>query len=201
MIGRLSGTISEFYDDSIILDVLGVGYLVYCTQTTISGFTHNANVVLQIQMVVREDNIMLFGFNAKEEKDWFNLLQTVQGVGAKMAMNILSNLSINRIQTAIAAQDQVAFKSINGIGPKLASRIINELKNKKELVITGNNNQNSVINNQTNDNIVNDAISALVNLGFNRSDAFATISKLHENNDNLELSELIRHALSKLTKA
>jgi holliday junction DNA helicase RuvA len=210
MIGKLKGTIDEIFEDFVLIDVVGVGYIVHCTHSLISSFILGNKESIHIQMIVRDDNIVLYGFKSLEEKKWFNILQTVQGVGAKVSLAILGSVDINGIQTAIAANDLSIFKNISGIGPKLASRIVNELKGKHEIFTSVINRNDSAagdwtLNNLRSDNspdtikIKEDAISALVNLGFNRSNVFITISYLNRINPDLKLDELIKSALAELT--
>ena len=155
----------------VILDVNGVGYLVFCSGKALSALPEKGGIVsLLTETHVREDHIHLYGFGDVAEKDWFNILMTVQGVGAKVALAILTALTTDNITLAIAAQDKAAFKAVSGIGPKLAERIVIELKSKvgelpSAKPVTG---KTSSIKND----VLSDVVSALTNLGYNRTMAF-----------------------------
>ena len=154
----------------VILDVNGVGYLVFASGRTLGRLKAGEPAVLVIETHVREDHIHLYGFGDVAEKDWFNILMTVQGVGAKVALAILTALTTDNITLAIAAQDKAAFKAVSGIGPKLAERIVIELKSKvgelpSAKPVTG---KTSSIKND----VLSDVVSALTNLGYNRTMAF-----------------------------
>ena len=173
MIGKLRGVVDSVEAAHAILDVGGVGYLVFASGRTLSRLVPGQAAVLVIETHVREDHIHLYGFGDVAEKDWFNLLMTVQGVGAKVALAILTSLTTDNITLAIAAQDKAAFKAVSGIGPKLAERIVIELKSKVgELPaakpVTASTGKGAAPKN----NLLNDVVSALTNLGYNRTMAF-----------------------------
>ncbi len=130
MIGKLSGTVDSIQDDAVILDVGGVGYLVQCPSSTLSRLAAGAHASLLIEMKVSDDAIRLYGFAAAEEREWFRLLQTVQSVGAKVALAVLSTLSSRDLQRALALSDKAMIGRAPGVGPKLALRITTELKDK-----------------------------------------------------------------------
>lgn len=195
MIGFLKGVIVSIELDSIILDVNGVGYLLYCPAKTLSSFTENDKATFFVTTVVKEDSITLFGFTNSEDKKWFTNLQSVQGVGPRMALAILSAMDGNDIITAIVSEDASQFKKISGVGPKLAARIINELKDKKSIVSIPLTKPAAA---STSD-FSSDAVSALINLGFARKDAFFAVKNIIAENDNIDLEETIRLALAKLT--
>ena len=131
MIGKLNGLIDSYGDDFVIVDVNGVGYVVFCSTRTLQNLPRPGEAAtLAIETQVREDAIRLFGFRSDVERDWFRLLQTVQGVGAKVALAILSTLEAGALATAIATQDKAAVARAPGVGPKLAQRIVAELKDK-----------------------------------------------------------------------
>lgn len=205
MIGKLSGIIDTFGSDYILLDVGGVGYLVHCSPRTLqqAGQTGDPASFL-IDTHVREDAINLYGFKDAFEQQWFRLLTSVQGVGAKVGMAILGACPPERLGFAIASGDKAAVQAADGVGPKLALRIVTELKDKaakmdlsvslpmKETKTAKQDNAPATID--------NDAVSALVNLGYAKSDAFqAVLQAKQKANDNAELSELIRLALKELS--
>src|SRR6202000_742652 len=130
MIGKLTGIVDSISDDTIILDVGGVGYLVQCPASTLSRLTVGAHASLMIEMKVSEDAMKLYGFAAVEEREWFRLLQTVQNVGGKVALSVLSTLSPRDLQRALALSDKAMIGRAPGGGPKLALRIATELKDK-----------------------------------------------------------------------
>jgi holliday junction DNA helicase RuvA len=131
MIGKLTGVIDTIGEDFVILDVQGVGYLVHCSHRTLAQLRSLGEVAkLQIETHVREDAIRLYGFASETERDWFRLLQSVQGVGAKVALGVLGALSPEELATAIARQDKTQIARAPGIGPRLAARLLTELKDK-----------------------------------------------------------------------
>lgn len=219
MFARLTGTVDTILENSVILDVHGVGYLVTCSARTLSTLDGPGTPLrLLIETQVREDAINLFGFSDIEERDWFRLLTTVQGVGAKVAMNILGVCSPHQLQMAIMAQDKSVPGAADGVGPKLATRIITELKDKvPELAVgridtlsnaKGGKVSSSSVNAAANvaPNVDGDAVSALVNLGYGRAEAFAAVMRvktaLEQNNEKVDnVGNLIRLSLSELGQA
>lgn len=199
MIGRLRGKIDGVYSDHIILDVGGVGYKVFIPVALLHSMLDGSSISLEIEMVVKEDQISLYGFNAIEEKRWFTLLQTVQGVGAKAAMAILGTINSEALSKAILSQDHAIFKRVSGIGPKLASRIVNELRSRVESTKDLSPLQEAV-SGMTSTDVMQDAISAISALGFSRSDAYIAVSNEVSLDKNITLEDLIRNALSKLSK-
>src|SRR3979411_213790 len=131
MIGKLKGLIDRYGEDYVILDVGGVGYQVHCASRTLQALPAPGEAaVLSIETYVREDQIKLFGFRSDVEREWFRLLQTVQGVGAKVALAVLSTLPPSELANAIALRDKAAVVRTPGVGPKVAERIVTELKDK-----------------------------------------------------------------------
>ena len=130
MIAKLRGLVDTIGEDFCIIDVNGVGYLVYASAKTLGKLALNSTASLMIETVVREDSISLFGFADALEKEWFNTLTKVQGVGAKVCLSIMSVLTPNQLAQAVAAQDKSSFARPKGVGPKLAARIVTELKDK-----------------------------------------------------------------------
>lgn len=201
MIRKLKGIIDTIFEDSVIIDVAGVGYHAFCSANTLRSLQGEGKPAsLHIETHVREDHIHLYGFANTEEHKAFNTLQKVSGVGAKMALSVLSALTPVQLSHAIAADDKAAFRSANGVGPKLAARITTELKDKFSISGDVSNFASSTQSGKTENNEASDAISALVNLGYNRSDAYIVVNKLIAGNDNMDVSELIRQGLKELGK-
>ena len=136
MIGKLSGVLEYRADDHVLLDVRGVGYIVFCSDRTLASLPAVGTVLaLYTDLIVREDLLQLFGFTSLQEKEWHRLLMSVQGVGAKASLAILSTLGPEGVSRAIALGDWNAVKSARGIGPKTAQRVVNELKDKAPKVM------------------------------------------------------------------
>ena len=216
MIAKLRGIVDGHGEDYAIVDVNGVGYLVYASSKTLAKLINGAEVSLLIETVVREDSITLFGFADAWEKEWFNTLTKVQGVGAKVCLAILSVLSPLQLSQAISAQDKNSFTRTNGVGPKLAARIVTELKDKIvtipafDMAKNLDDNINSqedvnavadvVIAQEGDPNKMEDAISALVNLGYQRLEAYKVVSQVSLNNPDADMATLIRLALKEFAK-
>jgi holliday junction DNA helicase RuvA len=191
MIGKLKGIVDSCYHDHAIIDVNGIGYLVFCSSKTLANLNPDSAVMLLIETHVREDHIHLYGFYSSEEKSTFTLLQSVKGVGTKMSLAILSTLSPEEISYALATKDTTAFNRVSGVGKKLAERIITELKDKySSEYIT----ETSITKATLGSNAL-DAISALVALGVNRTDAQNRVITLLAQDKNSSLNELIKAAL------
>lgn len=205
MIGKLSGIIDSFGQGHVLLDVQGVGYLVFASARTLSRIGQKGDpAALLIDTHVREDHIHLYGFADAAEQQWFRLLTSVQGVGAKVAMSILASAAPERLAVAIAAQDKAVIQAADGVGPKLAVRILTELKDKAAKIELGQGLKAAPAVAETADakasaaGIDQDAVSALVNLGYARSDAYTAVMRAHgKANDNLQ--DLIRIALKELS--
>jgi Holliday junction DNA helicase RuvA len=169
MIAKLRGRLDSVGVDFAVVDVGGVGYLVFCGSRTLGGLPGIGEAVeLAIETHVREDHIHLYGFASAREREMFTTLTTVQGVGAKVALGILSALSSDQIIQAVAAGDQTVFKRASGVGPKLAQRIVTELKDKvASLAIAGMTlpKVSAKASGNAKGTVVEDAVSALVNLG------------------------------------
>lgn len=207
MIARLSGLLDSVSETACILDVGGVGYQVFCSARTLRNLPRPGEAVrLHIETHVREDHIHLFGFLSASEREWFNLLQTVQGVGAKVALGILSALAPDELFRAIAASDKTTLTRCDGVGPKLAVRLITELKDKVGGIALGPAAQamgagetGAVAVAET--GAVADALSALVNLGYRRADAFGAVTAAARNlGDKPNVQELIRAGLKELAR-
>ncbi len=178
MIAKLSGLLDSIADDRIVIDVGGVGYLAYCSGRTLRSLPGKGSPVqLFIETHVREDHIHLYGFADAAERDWFRLLQTVQGVGARVALAILTVLAPAELAGAIVAQDKAAVSQANGVGGKLASRIVSELRGavgdlalEPAFMVAGAAALSSAAGPEV------DAISALVNLGYRRTEAVMAVA-------------------------
>jgi Holliday junction DNA helicase RuvA len=196
MIARLKGLLDSTSADACVIDVNGVGYLVSASVKTLGALGGTgAAVALHIETQVREDAIQLFGFLTEAERDSFRLLTTVQGVGGRVALAILSVLGPNELAHAIAAADTASIARANGVGPKLAARIANELKGKFGAVALG---SAAPLPVGANKGAVADALSALAGLGFRPMDASrAVVDAQAELGDGATVSELIRVALKK----
>jgi Holliday junction DNA helicase RuvA len=205
VIGKLTGVIDSLNEDGLLVDVNGVGYVVHASSKTIARLgVAGASASILIETQVREDAITLFGFADHGERDWFRLLRSVQGVGGKVALAILSTLTPNDLIHAVASQDKASVARANGVGPKLAQRIVTELKDKAaglELGAAANVVALPAGKAGEGGDIVNDAVSALVNLGYRRSEAYGAVSKaLASNAARPELNDLIVHGLRELSQ-
>ena len=204
MIGKLKGTIDGIGEDHVIVDVHGVGYVVQASSRTLQSMNNGEAVTLHIETQVREDAIRLFGFTTEAEREWFRLLQSVQGVGAKVALAILSILSGGDIATAIGTQDKAMIARAPGVGPKLAQRIVLELKDKTP-AMSGIDFGVASLANSIADRAapkpVADAISALANLGYPQAQAMTAIAAAVKTlGEGAETSALIRQGLKEMSK-
>ncbi len=195
MIAMLAGVVDQAGADSIVLDVNGVGYLVFASSRSLAKAPGRGEPLrLLIETHVREDHIHLYGFADEAEREWFRLLTTVQGVGARIALALLSALAPEQLATAIAALDRVALTVAEGVGPKLAQRIVNELKDKVAAVTLG----PAAAPPQ---GAASEAVSALVNLGYPRGDAYGAVSAATRLlGANASLDALIRSGLKELAR-
>jgi Holliday junction DNA helicase RuvA len=209
MIGKLRGTVDAVGTDFAIIDVGGVGYEVSCPTRTLSSLTPGQAVTLSIETYVREDAIKLYGFPSDAERGWFRLLQSVQGVGAKVALAILSTLDARTLANAIALQDRAAVSRAPGVGPKVALRIVNELKDKAPVTATvsvraGDANGSAATALEIEKPMpspASDAISALTNLGYSAIQANAAISvALSKAGEAAKTQDLIRLGLKELSQ-
>lgn len=180
MIGKLKGVVDSFGEDIVILDVHGVGYVVQCSSRTLQRLPKPGEAaVLSIETHVREDAIRLYGFLSDTERDWFRLMQSVQGVGAKVALAILSTLEPGALATAIATGDKAAVARAPGVGPKLAQRICAELKDKAPAfgsIDIGVAKLAGDLEDKRLPQPVADAVSALVNLGYGQAQAVTAVA-------------------------
>ncbi|WP_380872878.1 Holliday junction ATP-dependent DNA helicase RuvA [Sphingomonas sp. DBB INV C78] len=199
MIARLTGTLVETAADHAVIDVGGVGYLVQASARTLSAIGGTGGqVTLFTEMQVREDAITLYAFGSGAERDWFRLLTSVQGVGGRVALAILSVLAPDEIGRAIAGGDKAMIARANGVGPKLALRIANELKDKTGGIALGPGGSAPVA---TAGSSAADALSALANLGFRPAEASAAVAAAEEElGPGATLDALVRLALRKAAR-
>ncbi|MGZ5939046.1 MAG: Holliday junction branch migration protein RuvA [Rhizomicrobium sp.] len=177
MIGKLTGIVDSIAEDHAILDVGGVGYLVQCPSSTLSKLAAGAHVSLMIETKVSEDAIRLYGFHSAEEREWFRLLQTVQNVGSRVALNVLSALSPRELERALALSDKAAIGRAQGVGPKLALRITTELKDKAPaMMLRGHVDDGHVVALAPRGPEA-DAVAALVKLGYSPGQASESVAR------------------------
>jgi Holliday junction DNA helicase RuvA len=205
MIGKLKGIVESYGTDYIILDVGGVGYQVHCSARTLQALPAQGNAAtLSIETYVREDQIKLFGFAGDVEREWFRLLQTVQGVGAKVALSVLGTLKVSELADAVAMRDKAAVARAPGVGPKVAERIVSELKDKAPAFATIDPaviHLSGALDERRAPKPVADAVSALVNLGYGQPQAAAAIAAATRNvGEAADTAALIRQGLRELAK-
>lgn len=219
MIAKLKGTIDNIGEDCTIIDVNGVGYLVYMSSRSLSKLKQGEYASLLIETVIKEDSITLFGFQNAWEKEWFNTLTKIQGVGGKVCLSILSVLSPAQLSQAVSAQDKSSFLRANGVGPKLAARLVTELKDKIVTIpieyMSGaeladidekpiqTNKETKEISTDNDDEIyqkTEDVTSALTNLGYQRTDAYRVASEICLKNPTADLGSLIRLSLKEFNQ-
>jgi holliday junction DNA helicase RuvA len=205
MIGKLKGVIDSYHEDSIVLDVNGVGYLVHCSARTLQGLPGIGEpATLSIETHVREDQIRLFGFSNDIEREWFRLLQTVQGVGVKVALTVLGTLKPADLATAIAMRDKAMVARTPGVGPKVAERIVTELKDKAPAfsdVDPAVVRLSGALDEKRAPQPISDAVSALVNLGYGQPQAAAAVAAAARSaGEGSDVRQLIRLGLKELAK-
>ena len=205
MIGKLNGIVDSYGADYVILDVSGVGYQVHCSARTLQALPSPGEAAtLSIETYVREDQIKLFGFVSDSEREWFRLLQTVQGVGAKVALSVLGTLKVSELASAIVMRDKATVSRAPGVGAKVAERIVTELKDKVPAFadvdpafvhLAG------ALDEKRAPRPVMDAVSALVNLGYGQPQAAAAIAAATRNaGEGADVATLIRQGLRELAK-
>ncbi|MEO6015604.1 MAG: Holliday junction branch migration protein RuvA [Devosia sp.] len=204
MIGKLKGLIDGFGDDFVHIDVGGVVYETFCSSRTMSLLPQVGHAaVVHVEMIVREDMIRLYGFATPEEKAWFTTLMTVQGVGARVALSVLSTLTPGELQSAIALQDKAMVGRANGVGPKLALRLVTELKGKVPTGIgidAGTLGLQQALGEGVARSNVADAVSALSNLGYSSAQASAAVARVvAKEGDEIATDKLIRLGLRELS--
>jgi Holliday junction DNA helicase RuvA len=205
MIGKLKGVIDSYGEDNVLLDVNGVGYLVHCSARTLQELPPAGQVAtLSIETYVREDQIRLFGFMTDVEREWFRLLQTVQGVGAKVALAVLGTLKPADLASAIAMRDKAMVARTPGVGPKVAERIVTELKDKAPAyaeVDPALVRLSGALEDKRAPQPISDAVSALVNLGYGQPQAAAAVAAAARSaGEGAEVRTLIRLGLKELAK-
>ena len=200
MIGKLKGRIDSVGVDWVMVDVGGVCYFVSCSSNTLRALSPVGEFdEVHTEMLVSQDNIRLVGFATILERDWFRLLQTVQGVGTRVALGILSTLSPSEVGNAIALQDKAMISRANGVGKKLAERIVLELKDKAPAFAVSELGQVASELSSPRPTATTDAVSALVNLGYGQSQAAMAVSQaIKKNGDDQPTEQLIRRALKEL---
>ena len=205
MIGKLRGTVDSYGEDWVIVDVGGVGYQVYCSTRTLQALPQpGEQLTLSIETYVREDMIRLYGFAGDLEREWFRLLQTVQGVGSKVALAVLGILKPGELATAIALQDKALIARAPGVGKKVAERIVAELRDKAPAYASA---DPAVVSLQADlaDNRapqpVGEAVSALVNLGYAQVQASAAVAAASRGaGEGATTEQLIRLGLKELAR-
>jgi len=202
VIGKLTGTVDSITDDTVILDVNGVGYLVQCPASTLSRLAVGAHASLMIEMKVSDDAIKLYGFISAEEREWFRLLQTVQNVGGKVALAVLSTLSPRDLQRALALGDKAMIGRAPGVGPKLALRIATELKDKApSMMLRGEEEGMIAAVAHAPRGPEGDAVSALVHLGYSDARAAEAVARAAQAlGEQTETGALIREALKGMAR-
>jgi Holliday junction DNA helicase RuvA len=200
MIARLTGSLAECSADHAVLDVGGVGYLVQASARTLTALGPiGGTAMLFTEMQVREDSITLYGFGSAGERDWFRLLTSVQGVGGRVALAILSVLAPDELSRAVAGADKAMVSRANGVGPKLAQRIVNELKDKVGGIVIGPAGSTPIA---PAGGALSDALSALANLGFRPAEANAAVAAASDElGEGATLDALVRLALRKAAKS
>ena len=211
MIGRIKGQLIEKKNDNVVIDVHGIGYVVYVTEKTARSLTldnQSGDISLYSELIVKEDLLQLVGFLTQTEKDWFNLLRSVQGIGAKVALTILNTLDTDELLRAIRVKNELAFSSVSGIGSRMAQRLVVELSGRKDLIALEDEETGEIkdeSSEQTIDiikrkEIQQDALSALQNLGFKPAEAKSAIDKILTLKDLNDASLLVKEALRSLAK-
>lgn len=205
MIAKLFGLLDSIYDDKCIINVNGVGYLVFLSSKTAQSLKRiedKKEISLIIETAVKEDAIELYGFISEVEKTWFLELTKVQGVGNKMGQKILSYFSIDDLTKAIISKDIKAFSQVSGVGLKLASRLVVELKDAPKKLGNGNFKFDEISENSnfSTSEIANDALSALENLGYKKHDCLKVINLGLQENPEMTLENLITFSLRNLSK-
>ena len=211
MIGRIKGQLIEKKSDNVVIDVHGIGYVVYVTEKTARSLTldnQSEDISLYSELIVKEDLLQLVGFLTQTEKDWFNLLRSVQGIGAKVALTILNTLDTDELLRAIRVKNELAFSSVSGIGSRMAQRLVVELSGRKDLIALEGEETGEIEDESSEQTIgiikrkeiQQDALSALQNLGFKPAEAKSAIDKILTLKDLNDASLLVKEALRSLAK-
>ena len=211
MIGRIKGQLIEKKRDSVVIDVHGIGYVVYVTEKTARSLNldnQSRDISLYSELLVKEDLLQLVGFITQIEKDWFNILRSVQGIGAKVALTILNTLDTKELLQALRMKNELAFSAVSGIGSRMAQRLVVELSGRKDLIVLEDE-EIKEIKDDSNEQTINiikrkeiqqDALSALQNLGFKTVEAQSTIDRILIEDDLIDASQLVKKALRSLAK-
>ena len=199
MIGKIFGTICDIGENFVIVDVNGIGYIIFCSNKIIASSNMNDNVNLITQTIVKENDISIYGFINSSEKEFFNHLLGIQGVGAKLAQTILGMYSADEIIASVQNNDDLQFTRVSGVGPKLATRLVSELRNKKfiskmQFVSISNNKLSDEENSK-----IADVKSALINLGYVDKDVLPILQKLTPEQLKNNLPDLIKFVLKGLS--
>jgi Holliday junction DNA helicase RuvA len=201
MIGKLSGIVDSLGPDFVILDVGGVGYLVQCSSPTLSRLSAGAPAALMIETRITDETIRLYGFSSAEEREWFRLLQTVQNVGARVALNVLSALSARELERAIALGDKTVVGRAQGVGPKLATRIVTELKDKApSMMLRGHGEEAGAAPSIAPRGPEADAVAALIKLGYSQSQAAEAVARAARDLGEAPVDALIRESLRAMSR-
>jgi len=203
LIAKLKGVVDSVDTDSAVIDVGGVGYLVSASSRTLRDLVAGGEATMLVETIVREDAIALYGFLETAERDWFRILTTVQGVGARVALSILSTLAPDEIARAIAAGDKASLSRPAGVGPKLAARLATELKDKAAAfgVAPAPARGAEAAAPAAAGSLNEDAVSALVNLGYRRVEAFGAIARVTQRlGAGAPLDAVIRAGLQELAR-
>ncbi|GAB6053203.1 Holliday junction branch migration protein RuvA [Magnetospira thiophila] len=208
MIAKLKGIVDSMGEDWVILDVNGVGYLLFCSARTLARLPDAGGAAsVMVETHVREDHIHLYGFGDRGEREWFRLLLTVQGVGTKVALSILGILDADQLPQVIAAQDKAALTRASGVGPKVAARILSELKDKAGALALGPAATQKGVKASPASmpaerlSATHEAASALVNLGYGRTEALGAVARAARDlGDGADVAALIKGGLSALSK-
>ena len=210
MIATLTGKLKSKSNNQIIIDVNGVGYCLHVSRNTLHHIGDiDEPVILNTDLQVRDDSILLYGFKFQSELNMFKLLQSIQGIGPRAALAVLSALTVEQIIVAIKSSDKSAFQQADGIGQRVASRIVSELQEKIDQFSLTNSDikfkDSKITSNESelNKNIIDDAVSALVNLGYSKSDVFLVVNSICNeinNDEKLSIEKIIPLALKELSK-
>jgi Holliday junction DNA helicase RuvA len=196
MIGKLYGIVDSIHKDHVIINVSGVGYLVSCSFKTINQMVIGDKAQLFIETQMKDSGITLYGFCNQNEKECFLKLITIKGLGPKLGLAILGSLTPDQVYMSLAAQDKVPFLAISGVGGKIVSRLFTELK-ASDLCFDSNFSSQDV-DKKHDTSLQTDAVSALVNLGVNRTEAYNIVSKILLSHKTIDLNSLIKESLSKI---
>ncbi|HEY3777040.1 MAG TPA: Holliday junction branch migration protein RuvA [Rhizomicrobium sp.] len=201
MIGKLTGIVDLIAEDHAILDVHGVGYLVHCPASTLSRLATGAAATLVTELRVTDEALRLYGFASPEEREWFRLLQGVQNVGARVALNVLSALSPRELERAIALGDKAAMGRAQGVGPKLATRIVTELKDKApSMMLRGHAPETALAAAPAPRGPEADAVAALIKLGYSQSQAAESVARAAYDLGEAPVDALIRESLRAMAR-